>query len=72
MTKVKNLSVGGLSFEIIRKKKLKNIYVRVYPPDGKIIISSPFDVSDEYLKMFVLKDFSKNLSNISKNRIVTR
>lgn len=59
MTKVKNLSVGGLSFEIIRKKKLKNIYVRVYPPDGKIIISSPFNVSDEYLKMFVLKDFSK-------------
>lgn len=57
MIEIKKILIGGLPVEIIRKEKLKNLYVRVCPPDGKIIVSSPIPVSDEYVKLFVLKKF---------------
>ena len=49
------IEIGGLPVEIIRKSNLKNLYVRVNPPDGKVTVSSPTDVLEEEIKLFVLK-----------------
>lgn len=49
------IEIGGLPVEIIRKSNLKNLYVRVNPPDGKVKVSSPTDVLEEEINLFVLK-----------------
>jgi predicted metal-dependent hydrolase len=38
---------------IIKKKKIKNIYLRV--DEDKVIISAPYGVSDDYIKKFIEK-----------------
>jgi len=47
--------IGGISIEIIKKKNLKNLYVRVNPPEGRVTVSTPFDYPDEEIRLFVLK-----------------
>lgn len=47
--------IGGLTINIIRKANLKNLYIRVVPPEGKITVSAPRDLSDEDIKLFALK-----------------
>lgn len=47
--------IGGLTIEVIRKKNLKNLYVRVRPPEGNVSVSTPMELSDEDIKLFVLK-----------------
>ena len=47
--------IGGLPIEVIRKKNLKNLYVRVNPPEGNVTVSTPMELSDEDIKLFVLK-----------------
>lgn len=47
--------ISGIAVEIIKKKNLKNLYVRVNPPEGKVIVSTPADYPDEEIRLFVLK-----------------
>ena len=47
--------IGGIPIEIIKKKNLKNLYIRVNPPEGEVTVSSPIDYPDEEIKLFVLK-----------------
>ena len=47
--------IGGLPIEVIRKKNLKNLYVRVNPPEGNVTVSTPMELSNEDIKLFVLK-----------------
>ena len=47
--------IGGMPIEIIKKKNLKNLYVRINPPEGKVIVSSPSDCPDDEIRLFVLK-----------------
>lgn len=49
------LTVDGMSIEVIRKGNLKNLYIRINPPDGSVTISSPTEIADEDIKLFVLK-----------------
>ena len=49
------MTIGGLPIEIIRKKNLKNLYIRVNPPEGNVTVSTPTELSDEDIKLFVLK-----------------
>ena len=35
------ISVGSLSVELIRKSDIKNLYIRVYPPDGNVAVTAP-------------------------------
>lgn len=44
-----------MPIEIIKKKNLKNLYVRVNPPEGKVTVSTPSDYPDEEIRLFVLK-----------------
>ena len=55
------IEIGGLPVEIIRKSNLKNLYVRVNPPDGKVTVSSPTDVLEEEIKLLqVMLSISQN------------
>lgn len=47
--------IGGLPIEVIRKKNLKNLYIRVNPPEGNVTVSTPMELSNEDIKLFVLK-----------------
>lgn len=47
--------IGGLPIEVNRKKNLKNLYVRVNPPEGNVTVSTPMELSNEDIKLFVLK-----------------
>lgn len=47
--------IGGLPIEVIRKKNLKNLYIRVNPPEGIVTVSTPTELGDEEIKLFVLK-----------------
>lgn len=48
-------TIGGLPIKIIKKKNIKNLYVKVLPPDGNVTVSSPSDYPDEEIRLFVLK-----------------
>lgn len=45
MTENETLVVSGLSVEVTRKAKLKNLYIRVNPPDG--IVTVPYEEEEE-------------------------
>lgn len=47
--------IGGLTIEVIRKANLKNLYIRVIPPEGNVTVSTPTNLKDEDIKLFVLK-----------------
>lgn len=44
--------IQGISVEII-KKNIKNMYLYVRPPDGKVQVSVPLEMSEESVLMFV-------------------
>jgi len=52
MSKSREISVDGLTVEIIRKD-IKNLHLRIYPPDGRIRMSAPLRVSDDAVRLMV-------------------
>ena len=50
-----NCLIGGIPVEVNKKKNLKNLYIRVLPPEGKVTVSSPISFPDDEIKLFVLK-----------------
>lgn len=55
MTSSESTVIGGMPVEITRKTNLKNLYIRVNPPDGTVTISAPMDASAEAIQHFVLR-----------------
>ncbi len=51
----KIIKIGGLDIEIIKRSRQKNLYIRVTPPDGNIIISVPARTPGKIIKNFVLR-----------------
>ena len=49
------MEIGGLTIEIVRKRNLKNLYIRVNPPEGDVTVSSPMELKDEDIRLFILK-----------------
>jgi predicted metal-dependent hydrolase len=47
------IELNGICIEIIRKK-IKNIYLSIHPPHGKVKISAPIKMDLETIKLFVL------------------
>ena len=39
----------------VEHKPIKNIHLAVYPPDGRVHISAPMDVSDERLRLYAFE-----------------
>ncbi|MDK2976957.1 MAG: hypothetical protein PWP06_1432, partial [Candidatus Marinimicrobia bacterium] len=48
------LVIQNIPVEIIRKN-VKNIYIRVYPPDGQVRISVPYGIGESTVRIFILK-----------------
>lgn len=47
--------IGGIEVHITKKKNLKNMYIRIGPPDGEVRVSVPSNCSDEEIRFFVLE-----------------
>ena len=55
MTSSETTMIGGIPVEITRKSNLKNMYIRINPPDGIVTVSAPTDASGEGITTFVLR-----------------
>lgn len=62
---ITSIDIEGIAVEV-RRKNIKNIYLRVYPPNGNVCISAPVTVSDATIRRF----FLSKISWISKRREV--
>lgn len=47
--------IGDLPIQVIQKKNLKNLYIRVNPPEGDVTVSAPTEVSEEEIRLYLLK-----------------
>ncbi|HHV08908.1 MAG TPA: M48 family metallopeptidase [Clostridiales bacterium] len=50
---IKHISVGNVPVELERKK-IKNMYLRVVPPEGQVRITAPMRMGEEEIRKFVL------------------
>ena len=48
-----HIEVGELSVEVVRKD-IKNFYIGVHPPNGRIRVSAPLRLDDEAIRMAVI------------------
>jgi len=48
-----NIQVGGLSVQVVRKR-IKNLHLGVYPPNGSVRVAAPAGVSDEAVRLAVI------------------
>ncbi|MBN1524725.1 MAG: M48 family metallopeptidase [Spirochaetales bacterium] len=46
------LNIADVSIEVTRKK-IKNLHLRIYPPDGRVCVSAPVFMSDAAITRFV-------------------
>lgn len=49
---VQNRIIAGIEFELIRKR-IKNMHLRIYPPDGAVRVSAPLRMSESSIARFV-------------------
>ncbi len=47
-----NLTESGITIEV-KRKKIKNMYLRVYSSDGRIVLSCPWHVPEGSIRIFV-------------------
>ncbi|MGF7144684.1 hypothetical protein HNQ56_003116 [Anaerotaenia torta] len=50
---MKQIDINGITAELERKR-IKNMYLRVLPPDGRVHISAPLRMNEEIIRRFVL------------------
>ncbi len=48
------ITIGGIRVAIVRKR-IKNLHLGVYPPEGRVRVAAPLAVSDEALRLAVLR-----------------
>lgn len=59
------LNIKNLKVEV-EKKRMKNIYIKVLAPDGKVKVTAPYGVPDQYISEFVLKYKDRIEANIKE------
>ena len=47
------MKVAGIEIEVVRKK-IKHTHLSVFPPDARVHVSAPDDLSDDDLKSFIV------------------
>lgn len=47
--------IGGIEVKITKKSNIKNLYIRVNPPEGNVTLSAPLNYLDDEIRLFVLK-----------------
>lgn len=58
----RNEKIGGIDVKITKKRNLKNLYIRVNPPEGDVTVSAPIAYPDEEIKLFVLRKIPEIIS----------
>mgnify|MGYP001443646747 CR=1 FL=1 len=51
------LKIQDIEIEVI-KKKIKNIHLAVYPPNGRVRLAAPIQVNDESIRLFAVSKLS--------------
>ena len=54
---MEEIELSGITISIL-KKAIKNMYIRVIPPDGKVEITAPYTVSDDAIRRFAISKIS--------------
>lgn len=54
MTTKSTLTIGDIPVQVIRKQTLKNLYVKILPPQGDVTVSAPAHLTDGELTDFLL------------------
>lgn len=49
--------VGNLVVDVVRKK-IKNVHLAVYPPDGRVRVAAPLRIDDEAVRLMVISRFA--------------
>lgn len=60
-----NITVGDIEVEV-QRKRIKNMYLRIKPPDGRVIITAPQYVSIDDIIGFAVKNIDFIKSGIDK------
>ena len=47
------ITVNGLTVDVVRKD-IKNLHLGVYPPDGRVRVAAPLNVSDDAVRLAVI------------------
>lgn len=55
MTSSEMTTIGGIPVAVTRKSNLKNMYIRINPPEGDVTVSAPSDATTEGITTFVLR-----------------
>ncbi len=48
------IEIDGIPIEVV-KKPIKNINLRIYPPDGLVKLSAPINISDRFIRQHLLE-----------------
>ena len=62
---VKQVIICGIEIDLVRKK-IKNLNIGVYPPEGRVRVAVPFSVSEEAVRLFVAAKLSWILGHQEK------
>lgn len=54
---MEKIVLSGITISVT-KKSIKNMYIRVVPPDGKVQITAPYTVSDDSIRGFAISKIS--------------
>lgn len=63
-----NFTVSGLEIDVVQKD-IKNIHLAVYPPNGRVRVSSPISTKKESLRLMVISKLSwikKHIQNMEE------
>jgi predicted metal-dependent hydrolase len=54
---MKYMKIDQFTIEL-EKKRIKNMYLKVLAPDGRIVVTAPFRMKDEEIKTFIMSKLS--------------
>ncbi len=52
MSEPENIEIGNIPAVLVRKP-IRHVYIRVYPPDGRVVVSAPRRMSEKTIKDFI-------------------
>lgn len=59
-------NIGGIEVDVLKKNNLKNLYIRIIPPEGDVKVSAPVICTDWEIRNFVLKKIPEICKVIDK------
>ncbi len=65
------ITVGNIGIDLIRKK-IKNIHLSVYPPDGRVRLAVPESIDDEVARIFAVSKLPWIMKQIKKYSLQER